>query len=319
MAGKKYSQRRSRNPENAQPQAQEQVRIDVRSPKREHRKDLSAEIRDQYLGEFRDLVESEPSLQFLRKRVDALGVQFELKELASCYRLALGTYRDLHEKQTAEVREAKRDQEKIKLRMRLLSEELMLPRKGAECKELAVKEEEKSHEKAALEEYERSYQRLKMDFDNFRRRTNQHIEQLTHTANERLIVKLLPFLDSLDRAIAAIPTDSSIDPYRQGLILIKKQLEETLEKEGLFPIDAREARFDPKYHEAFTYHETDTVPDGTVIEEIRRGYRIGEKVIRPSLVKVAKALGNAGNAPSELPPPQPEGPGFGEPIDGLEL
>ena len=106
-------------------------------------------------------------------------------------------------------------------------------------------------------------------------------------------MKLLPILDNFNLAITSIPDDSSTFAYRQGVLLIKKQVEDVLEKEGLLPIEANGLPFNPKYHEAFVHEETNDVPEDTVLEEVRKGYCLREKVIRPSLVKVAKVLKNS--------------------------
>lgn len=278
------------------------------SQKRASSKKISTLLKTQYMNELHELISVFPKLDFLKKKVTELDSNFELKEMTACYHLAINILRDVLTKQEAEIRELKREQEKFKIRTKLLMEELMLPTKGSNPSLTTLRPVEStkkiSEREEALEELERNYQRLKMDFDNLKRRTNHQIEQLTHLANEKLIMKLLPILDNFNLAISSIPSDNHTEAYRQGVVLIKKQVEDLLEKEGLISIEASGAPFNPKYHEAFTHEETDKVPEDTVLEEVRKGYCLGEKVIRPSLVKVAKPTKNSSTEPTNgnLPP-----------------
>lgn len=278
---------------------------------------LAPQLKKQYLNELHELISTVPSLIFLKKKADELDKKFHLKELTACYRLALNTLKDLLEKKGTEIKEYKLEQEKFKFRIKLLMEELMLPPGKAESYvnaeqmhkaiTLSKKEDEKVEEEISqqskdadlkkvdpkvIEEYEKSYQRLKLDFDNFRRRSNQQLQDLTHVANEKLITKLLPMLDNFNRAFEAVPDNNENNAYLQGISLIKKQVEEILEKEGLTPIGALMRIFNPKVHEALMFEETNEVPEDTIIEELRKGYMLREKVIRPSLVKVAKPVNN---------------------------
>lgn len=257
---------------------------------------LSPQLKVQYLKELQELTSSFSPLSFLKKKVEDLELTFSLRELASCYRLALNTFKDFLEKQERDIIESKREQEKFKLRTKLLMEELMLPAGETKQKNTdiyAVENQQGAVEnKELLEEYERSYQRLKTDFDNFKRRTSQQMEQFTQTANEKLILKLLPIVDNFNLAAASIPQDEKGDAYRQGVLLIKRQVEELLEKEGLVVIETIGMAFNPKYHEAFAHEETNEAPEDTILEEVRKGYCLREKVIRPSLVRVAKNVMN---------------------------
>jgi molecular chaperone GrpE len=130
------------------------------------------------------------------------------------------------------------------------------------------------------------YQRLAADFENFKRRSRQDLADRTQYANEELVRKLLPILDNFKRALEHAPQD--IDPqWFEGIKLVARQFEETLEAQGLSTIPAVGQPFDPAQHEAIAREETDEHEEGTVVEEMRPGYRLHNRVLRPTLVKVA--------------------------------
>jgi molecular chaperone GrpE len=104
------------------------------------------------------------------------------------------------------------------------------------------------------------------------------------TAGEA-IKDLLPIIDNLERALQAAAED---DPLRKGVELIHKQMLEMLRKRGVTPIEALGADFDPNVHEAVTHEESDQHREGEVMEELQRGYKVGERLLRPAMVKVAK-------------------------------
>jgi molecular chaperone GrpE len=130
------------------------------------------------------------------------------------------------------------------------------------------------------------YQRLAADFDNYKRRTRQELADRTQYANEELLRKLLPILDNLRRALDHAP--EAVDPnWFEGVKLVARQFEDTLRAQGLAPIPAVGEKFDPTQHEAIASEETDEHEEGTVVEEMQPGYRLHERVLRPTLVKVA--------------------------------
>lgn len=139
-------------------------------------------------------------------------------------------------------------------------------------------------QKALAEEYLNRLQRLQADFENYRRRVNKEKEEFHKYASESLICSLLPILDNFERAIAAGEGENLLS----GVEMIFRQLKETLEKEGLCPIQAVKTEFDPNRHEAVMTVENDEHPDNTVIEEFQKGYLLKDKVIRPAMVKVSK-------------------------------
>ena len=130
------------------------------------------------------------------------------------------------------------------------------------------------------------YQRLAADFENYKRRTRQELADRTQYANEELVRRLLPILDNLRRALDHAP--AGIDPnWFDGIKLVARQFEETLQAQGLSTIPAVGEKFDPSQHEAIAREETDEHEEGTVVEEMQPGYRLHNRVLRPTLVKVA--------------------------------
>jgi molecular chaperone GrpE len=130
------------------------------------------------------------------------------------------------------------------------------------------------------------YQRLAADFENYKRRTRQELADRTQYANEELLRKLLPILDNLHRALDHAP--EGIDRnWFDGLRTVVRQFEDTLQAQGVSPIPAVGEKFDPSQHEAIAREETDEHEEGTIVEEMQPGYRLHERVLRPTLVKVA--------------------------------
>ena len=130
------------------------------------------------------------------------------------------------------------------------------------------------------------YQRLAADFENYKRRTRQDLAERTQYANEELLRKLLPVLDNFKRALDHAP-EGVDEKWFEGIELIARQFEDVLAAQGLAPIPAMGEKFDPSRHEAIAREETDAHEEGTVVEEMQPGYRLHDRVLRPTLVKVA--------------------------------
>jgi molecular chaperone GrpE len=140
---------------------------------------------------------------------------------------------------------------------------------------------------SALAETKDKYIRLAADFDNFKKRTRQEQLETIQHASAELIGRLLPVLDDLQSALEHKP--SRVDEsWVKGLELGVRKLEEALGTHGLQPIEAVGSRFDPKMHEAVGHEVSTEHPEDTVVSELRRGYRIRDRVVRPALVKVAR-------------------------------
>jgi molecular chaperone GrpE len=130
------------------------------------------------------------------------------------------------------------------------------------------------------------YQRLAADFENYKRRTRQELGDRTQYANEELLRKLLPILDNLRRALDHAPEGADRNWF-DGLRMVVRQFDDTLQAQGVSPIPAVGEKFDPSKHEAIAREETDEHEEGTIVEEMQPGYRLHERVLRPTLVKVA--------------------------------
>jgi molecular chaperone GrpE len=127
--------------------------------------------------------------------------------------------------------------------------------------------------------------RTAAEFDNYRKRMDRERRDLAEYTAGEAIKDLLPIIDNLERALQASAQD---DPLRKGVELIHKQMLEMLRKRGVTPIEALGADFDPNVHEAVSHEESDQHREGEVMEELQRGYKVGERLLRPSMVKVAK-------------------------------
>ncbi len=139
---------------------------------------------------------------------------------------------------------------------------------------------------AKSEEHLYNWQRSAADFSNFKRRTDEERTTVGQFSNAILINKLLAVLDDFDRALDSVPADA-LDPWIEGVRLVERKLRNVLEAEGVTPIDAVGQTFDPNLHEAVVHEATADHPDNQVIGELQRGYRLYDRVIRPSLVRVA--------------------------------
>lgn len=142
--------------------------------------------------------------------------------------------------------------------------------------------------KSQLEERSSQYMRLAADFDNFRRRTQTEKEELEHQAKRKTLSELLQVIDNFDRARSQIkPTSEEAEGVHKSYQGIYKQLVESLKKIGVSPMRAEGKPFDPNLHEAIMREPTADYEEGIVIEELVRGYLLGDKVLRHAMVKVA--------------------------------
>jgi len=140
--------------------------------------------------------------------------------------------------------------------------------------------------KTQAEEYFNYLQRLKAEFDNFRKRTGKEKEEISKYASERIISSLLPVLDNFERALESAKKNKDFDSFSQGVEMIFRQFMKILEEEGLRPIEAVGKPFDPNLHEAMFREESDQ-EENIILEELQKGYYLKDKVIRPSRVKVS--------------------------------
>ncbi len=143
-------------------------------------------------------------------------------------------------------------------------------------------------ERAKSAEYLDSWQRARADLSNYRKRTEKENSEFAKFANSTLIARLLPVLDDFDRAFQTIPDNLRGLTWIDGIVLIARKMNAVLDAEGLKPIEALNKPFDPNIHEAVIHEETDQAEDGAVIAELQKGYKLGDRVLRPTMVKVAK-------------------------------
>jgi molecular chaperone GrpE len=151
-----------------------------------------------------------------------------------------------------------------------------------------VRQKEQSDRKAA--EYLERLQRLQADMENLQKMTKRQIDSVTKQASEGVLLKLLPIVDALQQATKMTQTGNSLSPEEisAGLNMLLKQLLEVLKGEGLNEIPALGESLNPQRHEVVSLVETSDMPENTVVEEVRKGYLLNGKVIRPSLVVVSK-------------------------------
>ena len=140
-----------------------------------------------------------------------------------------------------------------------------------------------SEEREKAEVYLANWQRAQADFTNYKRRIEQEREDFAKSSNAALILGIIPVLDDLERAFSTIPHRQQKQPWVEGVRMVERKLRSTLEAQGLASIEALGKPFDPNYQEAV---RQDKGEEGIVIEEMRKGYMLHEKVLRPSMVVV---------------------------------
>ena len=139
------------------------------------------------------------------------------------------------------------------------------------------------------DELNNQYIRLAADFDNYRKRQAQERENLIKFGTENALTKLIEVLDNFERAQKSLENVDDCAKVKESFDLIQKQVFETLSKLGLEEIKAVGEEFDPNFHEAVMQTQTSEHKEHTVIAELRKGYKMGDKVLRPTMVNVATA------------------------------
>lgn len=158
------------------------------------------------------------------------------------------------------------------------AEEISQPSGGAEKDDRALEEAREQ-----IEDLNDRYMRARADFENLKKRVERDRLEERARISADILGEILPAIDNMDRALSQSGEEASL---REGVTLIRRQLDEALKKLGLEPIDCLGEQFDPVYHEAMTAEPKEGFAPNTIIEEIRKGYTLGGRVIRPSLVKV---------------------------------
>ena len=133
--------------------------------------------------------------------------------------------------------------------------------------------------------------RATADLENYKKRAARERQDVVRFANESLLEKLVPVLDNLDAALIAARQAQTTESLRAGVEMIFNQLKMALADSGLEEIDASQKKFDPNWHEAVSQQESADVPEGQVIQQVRKGYKLRERLLRPATVIVAKKPG----------------------------
>lgn len=141
---------------------------------------------------------------------------------------------------------------------------------------------------AKADEYWDRYVRSVAELDNYRKRAARERAEAVQYANEGLIRKLLPVLDNFEAALAAAGPDAHFENFKTGVAMIHSQLRQALAEAGVEEINAGGQAFDPNLHEAVAQNESAEVPEGHVLQQVRKGYRLHGRLLRPASVVVAR-------------------------------
>jgi molecular chaperone GrpE len=260
------------------------------------------------LRELQDIVNGVESLSYLRSRVSRAieEGQSDALTLVSFYRLVA---RSLSE----QAEQARRDFETVRSRANKLELELAaaaLGQVGAEPGAAqaggppsAEAQERITQLETAVTQANEQREKLLVDFKNMRERTQKDLDIKVFRDKEKFFKNFLPVLDSFERAQQSLNESSSVSALLEGFRLIATQLLEALTAEGLQPVDTS-GYFDPRFHEAVGEVHNEEKPDEYVFDELSRGYRLGERLIRPAMVRISRNPNMTAPPPA---PPEPEG------------
>jgi molecular chaperone GrpE len=154
----------------------------------------------------------------------------------------------------------------------------------------ALADEASVEDASKSEEYLRQLQRVQADFVNYKRRMEQERAEQAKYANASLLANILPSVDDLERAVAAVPADLAANEWVKGVVLIERKLRSVLEIEGVTEIAALGQDFDPRFHEAVMQEQGDPETEEKVTAVFRSGFRLHDRVIRAAQVKVGGKL-----------------------------
>ena len=159
------------------------------------------------------------------------------------------------------------------------------------------KELEDAQQEAA--EYLDQLQRSQAEFANYKKRNEREREDFVKLATAALVTKLLPILDDCERALQTVPDNLRNLTWVEGIFLIERRLRMTLEEEGLTDIEALGKKFDPELHYAAVREETADYEEDEIISELQKGYKLNDKLLRPSMVRVAAKPSEKSNSESK--------------------
>lgn len=187
--------------------------------------------------------------------------------------------KDRQEKQSSEIKEEKNQEVHM-------SDDIEEVHVDSDEKKGSPQEEEIDWKKQA-EEFHGKYLKALADLENYRRRTRRDREELVKYAAGPLLEKLLPVVDNLERALSASKETGQEEALHQGVDIIYRQLMQVLSESGLTPIESVGQPFDPHVHNAVGQVESDKYESGIVVEELQKGYRFKDRVLRPAMVQVS--------------------------------
>jgi molecular chaperone GrpE len=149
-------------------------------------------------------------------------------------------------------------------------------------------QEQLAQAQAQAAEYLDQARRATADLSNARKRMQREMDEMRASASERVLERLLPVVDDVERAFANVPSDQVDSDWVNGFRMIQRKLWSLLESEGVATVPAEGLPFDPGIHYAVTHEEAEGFEDGQIIAEVAPGYRLNDKVLRPAMVRVAK-------------------------------
>jgi molecular chaperone GrpE len=165
----------------------------------------------------------------------------------------------------------------------------------AEPNELEALRGEAREWHAKADEWLDSYRRSVAEFSNYRKRIEREREQQTLRISMDLLKRLIPIMDDFERALKNVPEEANGSSWVEGITLIERKMWAILQGFQVAPIEALGQPFDPNLHSAVMQAESDTYPAGIVMEELQRGYRVADQVLRPAMVKVSSGPGAQDN------------------------
>ena len=168
--------------------------------------------------------------------------------------------------------------------------------------ELAALREELAATQAHEAEYLDGWQRARAELANARKRFQREREEIYGNARADVWSRLLPIVDDFKRAVETVPEALASEGWTGGVLLIYRNLQRLLEQDGVTSIEAVGQEFDPFAHQAVTHEPSEDVPEGHVIAELQTGYRLGERVLRPTMVRVSSGPPVEVEAKAEIEP-----------------
>ena len=158
---------------------------------------------------------------------------------------------------------------------------------SAEARPAAAADEALAALQKERDAYKEQFLRAVADFDNYRKRIERERREVAEYAASDVLLELLPIIDNFERALQA-PAAGDTEAFKRGIELIHKQMLDLLRKRGVTHIDAQGIDFDPNVHQAVIHEPSAEHREGEVMEELQRGYKLGDRLLRPAMVKVAK-------------------------------